>query len=165
MRYLLPSALLLAACGAGQGGNQAERAVEKEADRAVKQAVQTATLTGLYEGGSGPQRSQLCIVERGTGDSRFGLVLRSGGEASCSGAGAAVRDGAVLRLAMKGDQPCTIVGRIEGVNVTFATTVAQACAYYCGAGASIAGAVFVKVGGTAGDAMRARDLVDDPLCG
>ncbi len=165
MRYLLLSGFLLAGCGAGHAGNQAERAADEEADRAVKQAVQTSTLTGLYEGGSGPRRSQLCVVERGTGDSRFGLVVWGAGEASCSGVGAAVRDGPVLRLAMEGDAPCTVVGRIEGADVTFAGTVAQGCAYYCGAGASMDGATVVKVGGTAEDAMRGRDLVGDPLCG
>lgn len=165
MRSLVLCAFLLAGCGSGGAGNQSERAADREADRAVEQAVQTATVTGLYEGGSGAQRSQLCIVDRATGDSRFGLVLWGSGEASCSGAGAAVRQGATLRLAMEGDQPCTVEGRIEGANVTFAAALPPGCAYYCGARASMAGARFVKVGGTAEDAMRARDLVGDPLCG
>ncbi|MDQ4086779.1 MAG: hypothetical protein M3177_02000 [Pseudomonadota bacterium] len=157
MRSLLLLPLLLAGCGTGAVGNRA--------DEAVATAVQTATLTGLYEGGGGSQRSQLCIVEHATGDSRFGLVHRGAGDASCSGAGSAVRQDSVLRLTMEGDEPCVVEAAIEGGRVTFPAAAAPGCAYYCGAGANLAGAVFEKVGGTSQDAARARDLVGDPLCG
>ena len=149
--------LLLCACGTG--------GVTERADNAVQAAVQTANLTGLYEGGAERRPSQMCIVDRGSGNSRFGLVVHGAGEASCSGAGSAVRTGEVLRLTMTGDEQCTIEARIAGAQVTFPASVPEGCAYYCGAGASLAGAELVKTGGEADDAMRARDLVGDPLCG
>jgi len=165
MRSALGLALLLAGCGSGTGGGGNVAAPADAAEQTVKAAVQTATLTGLYEGGTGPQRNQLCILDRGTGDSRFGLVVWGGAESSCSGAGSAVREGNVLRLTMEGDQPCAVAGSIEGARLTFRGSVPAGCAYYCGAGASMAGAAFDKVGGTAEDAARALDLVGDPLCG
>jgi hypothetical protein len=87
--------------------------------------VQTATLTGLYEAGLSPP-SQLCITERGRA-ARFGLVIRRNGRAGCSGAGAAVRNGAALRLTMNGDSPCTIEARIDGGRVTFPESLPSGC--------------------------------------
>ena len=148
--------LLLCACGTG--------GVTETADNAVQAAVQTANLTGLYESRSQPP-SQMCIVDRGSGNARFGVVVQGAGEASCSGAGAAVRRGDMLRLTMAGDEECVLEARIAGAQVTFPASVPEGCAYYCGAGATLAGADLVKTGGDAQDAMRAQDLVGDPLCG
>jgi len=128
------------------------------------QAVQTATLTGLYEGGAAGSRSQICMIDRGTGDTRFGIVLRGPGSESCSGNGSAVRQGNVLRLTMTGDEACTIEARIEGARISIPAATAPGCAYYCSRGARFAGAGFDKTGGTAQDAMRAEDLVGDRLC-
>ena len=158
---LLVPAFLFASCGTGDPANDSVRA-----DQATRAAVQTATLTGLYEGPSGAEQpNQLCIVDQGAGDARFGLVVWGEGERSCSGDGEAVRQGDVLRLDMAGDEECRIEGRLAGTRVTLPATLPEGCAYYCSAGARLAAATFDKVGGTAQDAARARDLVGDPLCG
>jgi hypothetical protein len=50
--------------------------------------------------------------------------------------------------------------------VTLPTSIPSECQrYYCGDGAQMGGASFGKVGGEQADAMRAVDLVGDPLCG
>ncbi|HEY0012903.1 MAG TPA: hypothetical protein VGB79_08640 [Allosphingosinicella sp.] len=126
--------------------------------------VQTATLTGLYESGSAPQRSQMCVVEGG-GSARFGLVLWSNPSESCSGNGIAVRSGNALRLTMQGDEACTFEARIEGTRVTFPAQLPAGCSYYCSRGGRMAGAALDKTGGTEADAGRAQDLVGDRLCG
>jgi len=142
------------------GCDSAEDPAEIES---AKEAVQTATLTGLYEGKGAPP-SQLCILDRGMGNARFGLVVRDEQGRSCSGAGAAVREGGLLRLSMTGDEACEIEAAIVDGRVAFPAVLPPDCAYYCGPGAVMAGAGFNKVGGAAEDAMRARDLVGDPLC-
>jgi hypothetical protein len=126
--------------------------------------VQTATLTGLYESGTPPQRSQMCIVEAG-GRARFGIVVLSSASESCSGNGVAVRSGDGLRLSMQGDEACTIEARIEGTRVAFPAQLPAGCAYYCSRGARLGGAAFDKTGGTEADAARAEDLAGDRLCG
>src|SRR6478672_3591990 len=104
MRKLLLLATLLAAgCGQEEGRPQNESGA---AAPAAGTPVQTATLTGLYESASTPP-SQLCITEQGRA-ARFGLVIRRNGRPGCSGAGTAVRDGAILRLNMTGDSACAI---------------------------------------------------------
>ncbi|HEX8193828.1 MAG TPA: hypothetical protein VF552_13100 [Allosphingosinicella sp.] len=126
--------------------------------------VQTATLTGLYESGTAPRRSQMCVVESG-GRARFGLVAWTGPDESCSGNGVAVRSGDALRLTMQGDEACTFEARIEGTRVVFPAALPAGCAYYCSRGGRLAGAAFDKTGGTEADAARAQDLIGDPLCG
>lgn len=136
-----------------------------KAPAATPQAVQTATLTGLYESiGTAGARSQMCMVDRAAGDTRFAIVLRGLGSETCSGDGRAVRQGGVLRLNMAGDEACAIEARIEGGRISFPPTTPAGCAYYCSRGARFAGATFDKTGGTAEDAMRAEDLVGDRLC-
>ncbi len=160
-KSLLLMLLPLAACGTGdQPGNSAGKA----RSGASEKAVQTTQLTGLYEGGSTPQRNQMCILDRTGGDAQFGLVVWGPEQRSCSGIGQATRQGNVLRLSMTGDETCVIQARIEGTRVVLPQTLPQGCAYYCGAGARLTGATFDKVGGTAEDAARAVDLVGDPLC-
>ena len=162
---LLP--LLLVACGPTDGlGNDGAPAPAAGPGEAAPPAVavQTSSLLGLYESGPAERRNQRCVIDRAAGDSRFGFVLRGEGEQGCSGAGAAVRQGAVLRLTMAGDEPCVIDAHIEGTRVTFPTQLAPGCAYYCAPGATMAGVALDKTGGTAEDAMRATDLVGDRLC-
>ncbi|MDB5667165.1 MAG: hypothetical protein JWL74_115 [Alphaproteobacteria bacterium] len=125
----------------------------------------TNSLTGLYEGGQGARRDQLCLVGGG-GQSRFGFVIwASEGNNSCTGKGRADRQGERLSLAMQGDESCAIEARIEGGRVTLPPTLPAGCAYYCGPGVEMTGTRFDKSGDGAEDARRAVDLVGDPLCG
>lgn len=153
--------LLLPLCACGSGGEEPGNNLVSEPPA---KAVQTARLTGLYEGGAAPQRNQMCIIDRPAGDAQFGLVVWGPQQRSCSGSGQAVRQGNLLRLTMTGDETCVIEARIEGTRVTLPQTLPQGCAYSWGAGARMTGAAFDKVGGTPEDAARAVDLVGDPLC-
>ncbi|MDP8993865.1 MAG: hypothetical protein M3N07_02610 [Pseudomonadota bacterium] len=158
----------LAGCGPPASVNNADSpqqgTASGDAPPAPVQAVQTADLTGLYESGPAERRNQMCVIDRGTGNSRFGLVVWGTGDHSCSGAGVAVRQGDVLLLTMAGDEPCRIEARIENGRVTFPAGVPAGCSYYCGAGARLAGVTLEKTGGTAEDAMRALDLAGGRLC-
>ena len=146
---------LLAACGGG-GGDAAGEA----GGRSTPPPVQTSELTGLYEAAG----SQMCMITEASGAAAFGLV-REAPNGSCSGAGDASRTGNRLRLTMAGDEECVIEAQIEGTQMTFPAAVPESCAYYCGAGATLAGTRLEKTGGTTQDAMRATDLAGDPLCG
>jgi hypothetical protein len=169
---LLPLLLfpfLVGACRAQEGmsnnaANSSAGGAPASSTEAPAAPPQTATLTGLYESGTAPQRSQMCAVEAG-GRARFGLVVWSSSNESCSGNGIATRSGDTLRLTMQGDEPCTIDARIEGTRVTFPPNVPAGCAYYCSRGGRLAGAAFDKTGGADTDAARAQDLIGDPLCG
>ena len=157
--FLVAATWLVAACGTGS-----ERGREPAAEPVVRSEVQTTTIVGLYESGRGPQRSELCIVDGAAGRSRFGLVVRTPNGGTCSGAGAATREGATMRLEMAGNQSCTIAAVLDGGRTIFPAALPAGCAYYCAPAASMAGAVLVKTGGTEEDALRARDLVGAPLC-
>ena len=148
-------ALILLLFLAGCDGTAPERAESPP----PRPAVQTATLTGLYE--SGPSR--LCIVE-GAGAARFGLVVRGGADSGCSGAGTAARRGDRVRLTMAGEAACAIDARLDGAALAFPVRVPPGCSYYCAPDARLGGAAFAKTGGTQADALRARDLVGDRLC-
>jgi hypothetical protein len=152
----------LAGCRRGEGdGNGAAPAAG-----AASGPVQTQTLTGLYEGGEGSRRNQMCMIEREGRGTSFGFVTWGPGDRNCSGSGTATREGNVLRLRLDGDESCALEARIEGRRVTLPTNIPAQCqAYYCGSGAQISGAAFDKVGGGEPDALRAVDLVGDPLCG
>jgi hypothetical protein len=160
--------VLLAGCGPAGPGNDTVAgngaSPETAAREAAEQAVATARLTGLYEGGQPDRRDQLCIIERGAGDARFGIIVWGSDTHSCSGAGEAVREGDRLRLRMAGDEACEVEARIERGTVTLAGTVPEGCGYYCGARARFEGAVLTRRGTSAQDAMKATDLVGDPLC-
>lgn len=158
MKRILIALIMVAGCGAGGDG------AGDEAGNTARQAVQTAGLTGLYEGGATNRPNQMCVIDRGSGNAQFGLVVWGANLHSCSGAGQAVQEGNVLRLAMAGDESCTIEARMENGTVTLPAAVPEGCAYYCGARAQLGGASFAKKGGTAEDAMKARDLVGEPLC-
>ena len=154
MKRVLIALLLVAGCSDG----------DQPADEsAVAGGIDTTTLAGLYEGGDAARPNQMCIFSEGEVD-RFGIVVWGADMHSCSGAGEAVREGASLRLAMAGDESCTIEATIVDGKVTLPTTVPEGCSYYCGAKAQLGSASFAKVGDTAEDALKARDLVGEPLC-
>jgi hypothetical protein len=154
MRRTLPLLLFLAAaCGEATGPEPRGP------------AVQTADLTGLYEGrGAGAEQSRLCMITRPEGSASFGIVIWGPGGGVCSGSGEAVRDGDSVELDLGGDEQCAIPATMEGLRLTLSENVTGNCAYYCSQGASFAGEIFEKTGGSAQDAMRATDLVGDPLC-
>ena len=120
-------------------------------------------LTGRYQGVAGAAASRLCIIA-GKRTARFGLVIGGTNAVSCSGSGTLSRRRGGLRLAMSGDSPCAWLAGIEGRSLVFPAVVPAGCRYYCGAGASLAGARLTQVGHGAADALRAKDLVGDPLC-
>jgi hypothetical protein len=164
MRKLLVLAFCLAAGCSEQGGTPGNGGGSQAGSAPARGPVQTATLTGLYETVGTPP-SQLCVTGQGRA-ARFGLVIRRNGRPGCSGAGVAVRNGTILRLSMNGDSPCAIEARLDGGRVTFPASLTAGCSYYCapGAAAGAGGMIFEKTGGTRGDALRARDIVGDPLC-
>ena len=157
--------LILAGCGRGDepADNRAApdspgRAADSKAPAAA--AAASARLAGLYEGGQGARKNQLCIVEKGSG-AQFGLLVWGGGLTSCSGAGQAVRAGERLTLKMAGDSTCAIAATLRNGTVTLPASLPAGCAYYCAAGATLAGARFTRSGD---DVKAARDIAGDPLC-
>ena len=160
--------LLAFLAGCGRGDQPADNSAEPEsrsAEAAAKRpaAATDARLTGLYEGGSGAQKNQLCIVEKG-GDAQFGLIVWGGNLHSCAGAGQALRQGERLTLKMAGDEACSIEASLKGGAVSLPKSLPEGCAYYCGARASFAGASFTRAGSTEADAKKATDIAGDPLC-
>ncbi len=170
MKKTLLILMLLAACGrddpaadngaaahsGGLAGSKARSVPSSEAEAGTR-------LAGLYEGGSGTQKNQMCIVEKG-GEAQFGLLVWGGNEHSCSGAGRALRKGERLTLTMTGDETCTIDATLRDGVVTLPESLPLGCAYYCGARASFAGASFRKSGSSEADAKKATDIAGDPLC-
>jgi hypothetical protein len=169
MKKILLILLFLAGCGRGDepGNDQAapdSRAPAAAGSKAPAGARTADTrLTGLYEGGAGPQKNQLCIVEKGK-DAQFGLLVWGGNLHSCSGAGQAIRAGERLTLKMTGDETCTIEASLRDGNLTLPGALPLGCAYYCGARASFAGARFSRSGTGEVEARKARDIAGDPLC-
>jgi hypothetical protein len=163
MKYLLAALLVLPACDRGDpiARNQAESGppAGKTAAKTAAPAA-SARLAGLYEGGTGAQKNQMCIVEKG-GEARFGLLVWGGNLHSCSGAGKALRTGDRLTLTMTGDETCTIDASFRDGIVTLPDKLPLGCAYYCGAHASFAGARFSRAGD---DVKQATDIAGDPLC-
>ncbi len=166
MKKSLLLLLLLSACGRGDepaNDQAAPVAAEKRGTAPAPAPATTESLAGLYEGGSGPQKNQLCIVGKGE-SGRFGLLVWGGNLHSCSGAGDAVRKDGQLSLRMTGDETCTIDAAIDGDTVTLPATLPSGCAYYCGARATLSGARFTRTGSTEADARKATDIAGDPLC-
>ena len=161
--------LLLIALAGCRGGGEAEgggNASSSAGGGGSGGPVQTATLTGLYEGGAAPRPNQLCMIEREGRGTSFGFVTWGPGDRNCSGSGAATREGNVLRLRLEGDESCALEARIDGRRITLPAAIPAECQrYYCGDGAQMGGATFDKVAGGQADALRAVDLVGDPLCG
>ena len=106
----------------------------------------------------------MCVVKADNGDQRFGLVVWGSNMHSCSGSGTARREGDVLKLSMAGDSACTIRATISGTSVKMPADLPAGCSYYCGAQAKLGGVELRQVGTTKVDAMKARDLVGEPLC-
>ncbi|HET9638003.1 MAG TPA: hypothetical protein VFP12_02235 [Allosphingosinicella sp.] len=168
MKKTLLILILLAGCGRDDPAADNRAAPESGGPAAARPtaaapAAPEARLTGLYEGGSGEQKNQMCIVEKG-GDAQFGLLVWGGNLHSCSGAGRAVRDGERLTLTMTGDESCTIAATLRGGEVTLPGTLPEGCAYYCGGRASLAGARFSRAGTGEAEAKKATDIAGDPLC-
>jgi hypothetical protein len=164
---LLAATFLLTACGSGGDGEGNKAATPKSAAGGGKASGPIGardSLTGLYESKEGGLSSQLCIVERGAGAARFGLNIWGGNMHSCSGAGTAVREGQKLTLTMGGDRTCAIPAAIQGNAVRLPETVPEGCSYYCGARAKMTGVSLARTGNTEADALKARDVVDEPLC-
>ena len=154
MKRVMLALVLVTACGADEAGNRQD---------AAKPTVDTSRLAGLYEGKAGVQVNQICMVGKESDRASFGIVTWGDNLSSCSGSGSAVRQGTSLRLEMKGDQPCAIEARIEGGRISLPDKVPQSCAYYCGGGAQLAG-VLDKKGDGEKEALKALDLVGEPLC-
>ena len=165
---LLAGLLLLTACGGGgEDGNQAKAEGKSGGGGAAKASAAigaSETLTGLYESKSGGLSSQLCILDRGEKGARFGLNLWGANMHSCSGAGTVTREGAKVTLTMSGDRSCTVEAKIEGNAIRLPDKVPEGCSYYCGARAQMTGISLARTGSTEADALKARDLVDEPLC-
>jgi hypothetical protein len=166
MKKTLLTLLLLAACGRDDPAAENRAAPAPQAREASKSAPREAAgpegsrLAGLYEGGSGAQKNQMCIVEKG-GGAQFGMLVWGGNLSSCSGAGRAMRKGDRLTLTMTGDETCTIDATMRDGVVTLPSKLPLGCAYYCGARASFAGASFTRSGS---DVKKATDIAGDPLC-
>jgi len=168
MKKRLLILLLLAGCGRDDPAAD-NRAVPESGGPAAGRSRPSSPppaetrLAGLYEGGSGAQKNQMCIVEKG-GEAQFGLLVWGGNLHSCSGAGRAVRKGERLTLTMTGDETCTIEATLKDGAVALPATLPLGCAYYCGARASLAGARFSRTGSSEADAGKAKDIAGDPLC-
>ncbi len=167
MKKLLIPLLLLAGCQQ-QEGRQAQGERNEPGGsgqtKAPAEPPRIGSLVGLYEGGAGNPRNQMCVVEGKGGEARFGLVVWGGNMHSCSGAGTLDRDGDKLRLAMAGDSACTVEATISGKSIRLPADTPAGCAYYCGARAKLGGAELTQTGTSESDAMKAKDLVGDPLC-
>jgi hypothetical protein len=160
---------LVAGCGAsGQsqgggnrgGGNPQGGGV---ADNAAPVAAGDG-LTGLYQSGGGARPSQMCILDKG-GKAQFGVTIWGANLRACSGAGTASLAGDRLTLRMAGDSACALDATLKNGIVAFPDTMPAGCAYYCGAGASFAGASLTRRGSTRADAMKAKDVAGEALCG
>jgi hypothetical protein len=164
MRQVLMALVLVAGCGAGS--DQGNESGGTGAGRSGRDggSVQITELAGLYEGGPPLRPHQMCVIEK-AGEASFALVVWGTGMHSCSGSGRAVREGNTLRLSMAGDESCTMEAKINGTNATLPDNLPQGCAYYCGAQAKLGGASFTKKSSKVEDAMKAKDLVGEPLCG
>ena len=160
MKKSLSILFLLAACGSSEQPDNQSAAGDANRPRVISMAG----LVGLYESGPVKQPNQLCIIDEEQGPAQFGLILWGGNLHNCSGAGDAVRDGDRLRLTMSGDQACTLDATIKDGQVTLPAKIPEGCAYYCGARARLDGATFTKKGDTVADALKATDLVGEPLC-
>jgi hypothetical protein len=164
---LLAATFLLAACdggGEGEGNNAASGKGGSGGAAATGPIGADDSLTGLYEKKEGGLSSQLCIVQRGSGEARFGMNLWGGNMHSCSGAGTVARAGQQLTLTMAGDRACTITARIEGNAIRLPESVREGCSYYCGKQARMTGLSLARTGTSEADALKARDVVDEPLC-
>ena len=157
---------LVAGCGASgnsqSGANMSGGA--QQASAPVEEAAAEGALTGLWESGGGTRPNQMCILDR-KGKAQFGITLWGPNLRACSGAGSVSRSGNHVRLAMAGDSPCTLDATLTDGIVVLPSEVPAGCAYYCGAGASFSGATLTRQGSTRADALKAKDIAGEALCG
>ena len=170
MKKLLIAFAILTGCSGGDdqqaGGNAAGSSQGGGSARPRAPGAELTTLTGLYEGGETNPRNQMCIIDgEGENDARFGMVVWGAGMHSCSGVGTVAQEGNVLKLSMTGDSACKLEARIEGSTISLPASVPEGCAYYCGARAKLGSARLTQNGDTREDALKAKDLVGEPLCG
>jgi len=164
---LLFAALLVTACGGGGEDSANQTAAARAASGGSSPARPIAasdSLTGLYELKSGGLPSQLCVIQRGGGAARFGLNIWGANMHACSGAGTVERKGSKLTLVMAGDRSCTVDATIEGDAIRLSGKMPEGCAYYCGKNVAMTGISLARSGNTEADALKARDVVDEPLC-
>jgi hypothetical protein len=167
MRKSLIVVALVAGCGASdqpQARGSREAAEASQPAETVAESASGAALTGLYQSGGGARPNQMCIVEKGA-KAQFGITIWGPNLRACSGAGTATRAGDRLRLTMTGDSPCTLETRLKDGIVTFPDSIPAGCAYYCGAGTSFAGTTLTRQGATKADALKAKDMAGEALCG
>jgi hypothetical protein len=110
---------------------------------------------GAYPGSG---RDALCIAGQG-GAQRAGLITYGADDANCSVSGRLEAAGEGWALIPAGDLDCKIPLRVEAGRVTVGQ-LPQACAYYCGPGASADGKSF----GPVAQGKPTTDLAGDPLC-
>ena len=171
MKKFLIAIVLVASCSSEEQPAEQKAGAPAAAGSSGPQArgdspsTPLTSLAGLYEGGTGERRNQMCVVEGKGGEERFGLVVWGENMHSCAGSGSVSRNGVAVKLSMAGDSACTIEARITGKTVKLPATTPAGCEYYCGARAALAGAELTQVGTTRSDAMKAKDIVGDPLCG
>jgi hypothetical protein len=175
MRKLLFAIVLLAGCnpaapegggnasggGRGQGAGPAGQPEDAEEEGDAGTGA-PRRLTGLWESGTGPRRSQLCMVEK-DGKAQFGINIAGPNMLACQGIGTAARQGESLTLELAGDQSCTLTARVSGRSVAISAAAGN-CGYYCGAGVGFEGAAFTRAGSRAADALKAKDVLGEPLC-
>ncbi|GAA4039791.1 hypothetical protein GCM10022281_20820 [Sphingomonas rosea] len=103
---------------------------------------------------AGAGRDRLCLKEEGK---RVGLItFAKSGDANCSIRGS---DTGPQAIRPDGDVKCAILYNRQGDTVTLLTGN-NACAYYCGPGASLEGKTFVRMD----KPDQVTDLGGDPLC-
>lgn len=161
-RSLLMTALLLGGCCRSEPAPPARHEIKPQPPVKPQPALLTR-LTGRYQDAASAGAGRLCIIE-GKRTVRFGIVIGGGSAPSCSGSGTVSRRRNGLRLAMSGDSPCAWRVGIEGDTLIFPADMPPGCRYYCGAGATLAGVRLRQIGTGSREAMKAKDLVGDPLC-
>ena len=81
---------LVTGCGASEQNGQNVAAGMPDAPSAptamIAPVAGSASLTGLYEGGSTGAPSQICVIEKG-GAAQFGMVIWGANLSACGGAG------------------------------------------------------------------------------
>jgi len=122
---------------------------------AKEDAPAPALPAGVYPGSG---RDALCIAGQG-GAQRAGFVTYGAGDTNCSATGQIVAAGKGWALNPAGDLDCKIPLRVGAGRVTIGE-LPQACAYYCGPGATANGKVF----GPVAPGKPPTDLAGDPLC-
>lgn len=161
-RMWIALALLVGCSNEAATDNRARPADQPQKRARTGKPAELGQLVGLYEG-SGSPAHQMCVVKRASGHG-FGLVVWGGNNHSCSGSGAISRDGDRVKLVMAGDSPCTLTGAISAETIRLSEEQPAGCSYYCGARARLEGAELTQIGDTEADALKARDLVGEPLC-